>query len=49
MMLIFQKKMRTTGGEGSLKIWTHADKGEGGKNGQKFADVLYKWPLIDGN
>ena len=33
-------------GPGGLKIRTHADKGEGVKNGQTFSDVLYGWPLI---
>ena len=37
----FSKKMR---GEGGLKIRTHADNCD--KNGQKFADVLYGWPLL---
>ena len=42
MILIFQKKCgRPRGGR---KIRTHADKG-GKKNGQKFADILYGWPL----
>ena len=36
--------MRKSGG-GGLQIRKHADKGEGGKNGHKFADVLYGWTL----
>ena len=41
MLLIFKKSRRPAGG---LKIRTHADKWGGGKNGQKFADVLHGWP-----
>ena len=42
----FSKKNADVRGEWGLKIRKHADKGEGGvKNGQKFADVLYEWPL----
>lgn len=41
----FFKKKVDVRREGGLKIRTHADEGGGGKNGQKFADFVYGWPL----
>ena len=42
----FSEKCGRPGAGGvGLKIRTHADKGRG-KNGQKFAAVLYGWPLM---
>ena len=40
MMLIFPKKMRTSGG-GGLKIPTHADKRGGGKKGQNLSEIPF--------
>ena len=45
MMLIFQKKMRTSGGRGYANSATCGQEERGVNNGQKFADVVYGWPL----
>ena len=42
----FSKNADIRGEGGVLKLGHMRTRGEGGGNGQKFADVLYGWPLI---